>query len=152
MIEFENSITVDRSVQDVFDFTADLTNVPKWNYYVRSVVATSDRPGTEGATYHQVRRKDEQDLRIVRLEPNRSLVVETIPPSRPELHREMTFADEGGSTRITDRWRLDPGVPRLLEGLAANRARRGVRENLGKLKVLLETGRVMLQDGRTFTL
>jgi uncharacterized membrane protein len=151
MIEFENNITIIGSIQDVFDSAADLTNVPKWNYYVRSVVSTSARPRTEGAAYHQVRRKDEQDLRIIRLEPNRSLVVETISPSKPELRRVMIFVDDGGSTRITDRWELDLGVPRLLEGLAANRARRGVRENLGKLKVLLETGRVTLQDGRTLT-
>jgi uncharacterized membrane protein len=152
MIEFENSITIDRSAEEVFGFVADLTNVPKWNYYVRSVVSTSARPGTEGATYHQVRRQDEQDLRIVRLEPSRSLIIETVPPSKPELRREMTFADEGESTRITDRWQLNLGVPRLLEALAAKRVRNGVRENLRKLKVLLETGRVTLQDGRTFTL
>jgi uncharacterized protein YndB with AHSA1/START domain len=152
MIEFESSVTINRSLEDVFDFAADLTNVPKWNYYVRSVVPTSARPGTAGATYHQVRRKDEQNLRIVSLEPNQSLVVETIPPSKPELRREMIFADDGRSTRLTDRWELNLGVPRLLEGVAAKRARRGVRENLGKLKVLLETGRVTLQDGRTFTL
>ena len=152
MVEFENSITISRSVQDVFGFAADLTNVPKWNYYVQSVIPTSDRPGTEGATYHQVRRKDEQDIRIVSVEPNRSFVVETIPPSRPELRREMIFAGDEGSTRVTDRWELDLSVPGLLEGLAAKRASRGVRENLGKLKVLLETGRVTLQDGRTFTL
>jgi uncharacterized membrane protein len=152
MIEFENSITIRRSVEEVFDFVADLTNVPKWNYYVRSVVSTSARPGAEGATYHQVRRQDEQDLRIVRLEPSRSLTIETVPPSKPELRREMIFADDGERTHVTDRWQLNLGVPRLLEALAAKRVRNGVMENLRKLKVLLETGRVTLQDGRTFTL
>jgi uncharacterized protein YndB with AHSA1/START domain len=152
MIEFENSITINRSVEDVFRFAADPTNIPKWNYYVRSVVPTSDRVGAEGATYHQVRRKDEQDLRIVRTEPNRSFVVETIPPSKPELRRDMIFASEGESTRITDRWQLTLSVPKLLEALAANRAKRGVRENLGKLKRLLETGTVTFQNGRTVTL
>jgi hypothetical protein len=44
------------------------------------------------------------------------------------------------------------GVPGLLEPLAARRAKAGVRENLGKLKTLLETGRVTLQDGRSFAL
>jgi uncharacterized protein YndB with AHSA1/START domain len=152
MFEFENSITIHRSIEDVFRFVTDLTTVPKWNYYVRSVTPTSDHPGTEGATYHQIRKNDEQELVIASLEPNRSLVVESIPPSKPEFRREMTFAGDGESTTITDRWQLDLGVPRLLEGLAARRARSGVQENLGKLKVLLETGRVTLQDGRHFTL
>jgi uncharacterized membrane protein len=152
MFEFENSITIDRDIEDVFRFVTDLTTVPKWNYYVRSVTPTSDHPGTEGATYHQIRKNDEQELVIVKLEPGRSFIVESLPPSRPEFRREMTFALAGGSTTITDRWQLDLGVPRLLEGLAARRARSGVEENLGKLKMLLETGRVTLQDGRTFSL
>lgn len=152
MFEFENSITIDRPRQEVFALAADLTKVPLWNYYVRSVTPTSESPATEGATYHQVRKDDEQDLRIVRLEPGELFVVETIPPSKPELRREMAFAGEGDSTFLRDRWQLDMGVPKLLEPLAANRAKNGVRENLGKLKTLLEEGRVTLQDGRVITL
>jgi hypothetical protein len=44
------------------------------------------------------------------------------------------------------------GVPKLLEPLAANRAKAGVAQNLSKLKVLLETGRVTLQDGKSTSL
>lgn len=151
MFEFENSITINRPLEDVFGFATNLTRVPRWNYYVRSVVSTSEQPGTEGATYHQVRVDDEQDLRIVRLVPNELFVVETIPPSRPELRREMAFAGSSEGTFIKDSWQLDLGVPKLLEPLAANRAKNGVRENLGKLKTLLEEGQVRLQDGRVVT-
>jgi len=151
MLEFENEITINRSIDEVFDFVADPTSIPKWNYYVRSVVSTSEIPLAQGATYHQVRKDDEQDLRIVSVESNKSLVM-TIPPSKPELRREMIFTGIGESTRIKDRWRLDMGVPKLLEPLAANRAKSGVRDNLGKLKLLLEEGTVTLQDGRAFTL
>jgi hypothetical protein len=105
-----------------------------------------------GSTYHQVRREDEQDLRISKLEPNKSLIVETIPPSKPELRREITFEVQGNRTRIIDKWQLDKGIPKLLEPLAANRAKLGVRENLEKLKTLLESGKVTLQDGRSFSL
>ena len=152
MFEFENRITINRRNEDVFSFAIDLTSIPKWNYYVLSVAPTSSNPGTIGATYHQVRKIDEQDLRIVNLERNRSFIIETIPPSKPELRREMMFESDGEMTHITDRWHLDLGVPRLLQPLAANRAKNGVRENLGKLKALLEEGSVTLQDGRSFTL
>jgi hypothetical protein len=64
----------------------------------------------------------------------------------------MIFESDGEMTHITDCWHLDLGVPKLLQPLAANRAKNGVRENLGKLKVLLEEGNVTLQDGRSFTL
>ncbi len=151
MFNFENIIVIDRPIEDVFAFVVDLPSIPKWNYYVMSVEPTSPKSGSVGSTYHQIRKNDEQYLRISKLEPNQSLVVETIPPSKPELRREFLFEAQGESTRITDKWQLDMGVPKLLEPFAANRAKSGVRENLEKLKVLLEIGRVTLQDGRSFT-
>jgi uncharacterized membrane protein len=152
MFTFENTIVIDQPVDEVFDFVSDLISIPKWNYYVQSVTPTSGDPGSEGATYHQVRKNDEQDLRIARSEAGQVLVIESIPPSEPELRREMTFQADGNRTRLLDKWQLDMGVPRLLEPLAAKRAKSGVRENLGKLKTLLETGKVTLQDGRSFAL
>jgi uncharacterized membrane protein len=152
MFIFNNSVVIDRPIETVFAFVADLPSIPKWNYYVLSVVPTSPESGTVGSTYHLVRKEDEQDLKISKLEANKSLILETIPPSKPELRREITFEDQGNRTRIIDKWQLDLGVPKLLEPLAANRAKSGVRENLGKLKTLLESGRVTLQDGRSFSL
>jgi uncharacterized membrane protein len=152
MFTFENTVVIDQPIEKVFVFVVDLPSLPKWNYYVLSVSPTSPKPGVVGSTYHQIRKNDEQDLRISQLEPNRSLVVETIPPSKPELRREITFEAQGDGTRIIDKWQLDMGVPKLLEPLAANRAKSGVRENLEKLKVLLESGKVTLQDGRSFSL
>jgi hypothetical protein len=149
---FENSIDIDRPIENVFAFVADLPSIPKWNYYVLSVVPTSPESGTVGSTYHQVRKEDEQDLIIKILVLNKSLIVETIPPSKPELRREITFEGQDNRTRIIDKWRLDLGVPKLLEPLAAKRAKSGVRENLQKLKTLLESGKVTLQDGRSFSL
>lgn len=55
-------------------------------------------------------------------------------------------------TRVVDEWELDLGRPAILERLAVGKVRAGVRENLGKLKELLERGRVTLQDGRRVTL
>ncbi|HLO13488.1 MAG TPA: SRPBCC family protein [Anaerolineales bacterium] len=150
MFYFENTIVINRPVKEVFAFLVDLPSIPKWNYYVLSVVPTSPQSGSVGSTYHQIRKDDEQDLKISKLEPNQVLVVETVPPSKPELRREILFETEGQSTRVTDKWQLDMGVPKLLEPLAAQRAKTGVRENLDKLKELLEFGRVTLQDGRSF--
>jgi uncharacterized protein YndB with AHSA1/START domain len=82
MLHFDNRISIDRPLDDVFAFVADPQNIPEWNYYVANVVPTSlpPRPGTAGATYHQVRRDHEQDLKVKTLEPDRSLVLEAIPP------------------------------------------------------------------------
>lgn len=152
MIEFENSILIERPIEVVFAFLAEFENVPKWNYFVREVRKTSAGPAAVGATYRQVRMTDEQDFRVAEFELNRRLVVETLPDSSPEFMRRFTLQEEGEGTRILDEWELDLGRPAIIERLAVGRVRSGVRENLGKLKELLERGRVTLQDGREVVL
>jgi carbon monoxide dehydrogenase subunit G len=152
MIEFTNQVVVERPLDEVFGFVSDFENVPKWNYYVLEVSKTSGGPIGVETTYHQVRKTDEQDFRIVEYQPNRQVTVQTISPSSPEFEMRFTFEPEGNGTRITDEWKLDTGRPALLERLGAGRIRLAVLENLGKLKTLLETGKVRLQDGRQVAL
>jgi uncharacterized membrane protein len=45
MFTFENTVLIDRPVEDVFAFAADLPSPPKWNYFVRSVSPTSPQVG-----------------------------------------------------------------------------------------------------------
>lgn len=152
MIKFENGITIEKPVDEVFRFASDPENFPIWNYYVEEVERLTQEPLTVGARYHQRRRKDEQVLEIIALDPGHSITVRTVPPSRPELVREMTFESENGATQITDRWELKLGIPGVIEVVAKRRVREAVRENLGKLKTLLEAGQVVLQDGRIMRL
>jgi uncharacterized membrane protein len=148
MIEFTNEITVQRPVEEVFTFTADFENLPKWNYYVLEVAKKSQDPTGKGTEYHQVRKSDEQDFSITEYRPGEVVTVRTLPGSQPAFERQMTFTDLEGATRIVDEWQLDTGRPGLLERLAAGQVKQAVYENLGKLKELLETGSVQLQDGR----
>ena len=152
MLTFEQTIRINRPVAEVFAFLADLENLPKWNYYVLEVRKLSDGPIGIGTTYHQVRKTDEQELRITELEPNHIVAVLTVPPSSPALAMRFTLAQEGVTTRLSDSWQLDTGLPRLLEWLGARRIQTAVAENLTKLKELLESGQVVLQDGRHVTL
>ncbi|HEX6385937.1 MAG TPA: SRPBCC family protein [Anaerolineae bacterium] len=152
MIEFQNTIEIERPAKEVFDFLARFENLPKWNYFVLEVKKTSEGPVGVGATYHQVRKTDEQVFRVIEFEPNHTLALKTIPPSTPELEMRFTLQAEDGRTKVIDEWKLDTGRPALLERLFAGRVKLAVKENLGKLKQLLETGRVTLQDGQTATL
>jgi carbon monoxide dehydrogenase subunit G len=63
----------------------------------------------------------------------------------------FTLHAEADTTLIRDAWKLDMGVPGLLERLGARRIQSAAVENLSKLKELLEVGRVVLQDGRPAT-
>jgi carbon monoxide dehydrogenase subunit G len=152
MLEFENTIRVDRSIAEVFAFLSDLENIPKWNYYVLEVRKLSDGPIGIGTTYHQVRKTDQQDLRITELDQNHKVTVKTLPQSSPGLEMRLTLYEEGDTTRLRDEWKLDTGWPVLLERLAAQKVKSAVAQNLTKLKELLEEGQVVLQDGRQATL
>jgi uncharacterized membrane protein len=151
VLEFENTMRIDRPVDEVFAFLSDFENIPKWNYYVLEVRQLSDNPIGIGTTYHQVRKSDEQDLRIIEFEPNHTVAVKTLPQSSPDLEMRFTLYEEGNTTCIRDEWKLDTGRPAVLEKLTGGRIRSAVAENLAKLKELLEEGRVVLQDGRQAT-
>jgi len=151
MLDFGNTIRIDRPIGEVFAFLSDLENIPKWNYYVLEVRQLTESPIGIGTTYHQVRKTDEQDFRITEFEPNHTLAVKTLPQSSPGLHMRFTLYEEGNTTRIRDEWQLDTGRPAILERLTGGRVKSAVAENLAKLKELLEEGRVVLQDGRQVT-
>ena len=151
MLAFENTIRIDRTVAEVFAFLSDFEHIPKWNYYVLEVRQLFDNPIGAGTTYHQVRKSDEQDFRIIEFQPNHTVAVKTLPQSSPSFERKFTLYEEGDTTRIRDEWKLDTGRPAVLEKLAGGRVKSAVAENLAKLKELLEEGRVVLQDGRQAT-
>jgi uncharacterized membrane protein len=151
MLEFENIIRVDRPVGEVFAFLSDFANIPKWNYFVLEVRQLSESPIGIGTSYHQVRKTDEQDFRIIEFEPDHMVAVKTLPQSSPSFEMRFTLYEEGNTTRIRDEWKLDTGRPAILERLAGGRVKSAVAENVAKLKELLEEGRVVLQDGRQVT-
>jgi carbon monoxide dehydrogenase subunit G len=151
MLEFENTIRIGRRIDEVFAFLSDFENIPKWNYYVLEVRQLSESPRGTGTTYHQVRKTDQQDFRIIEFEPDHTVTVKTLPQSSPSFERRFTLYEEGDTTRLRDEWKLDTGRPAVLERLARGRIKSAVAENLAKLKELLEEGRVVLQDGRQVT-
>jgi uncharacterized membrane protein len=152
VLEFENTIPIERPIDEVFAFLSDFENIPKWNYYVLEVRQLSESPIGIGTTYHQVRKSDQQDFRIIEFEANNTVAVKTLPQSSPSFERRFTLYEEGETTRIRDQWKLDTGRPALLEWLARGRVKSAVSEDLTKLKELLQDRRVVLQDGRQVTL
>jgi uncharacterized membrane protein len=152
VLEFENTIRIDRPVEEVFAFLSDFENIPKWNYYVLEVRPLSEGLIGVGTTYHQVRKSDQQDLRIIEFEPRHTVAVKTLPQSSPDLEMRFTLYEEGITTRVRDEWKLNTGRPAIFERLAGGRIKSAVAENLAKLKELLEEGQVVLQDGRQVTL
>jgi uncharacterized protein YndB with AHSA1/START domain len=63
---FTNSVTIDRSVDEVFAFLSDFENVPKWNYAIGETRKSSPGPVAVGATYVQRRQisSDEREFHL----------------------------------------------------------------------------------------
>ena len=148
MLDFENTIRIERPAAEVFEFIADFENLPKWNYYVLQVQKTSPGGPALGTTYHQVRKTDEQSFRITQFEPNQRVAVKTLEGESPQLEMQLSLKAEGDATLVRDHWQLETGKPGLIEKLAAGRVKSAVAENLTMLKQLLEAGQTVLQDGR----
>jgi hypothetical protein len=149
-MHFTNTLIIDRSATDAFAFVSDFENMPKWNYFVQETTSQSPPGRGAGTIYRQRRRTDEQRFVVTDFEPDQLVAVRTLPPAR-DLQMRSTFEPHGGGTRPTDDWTLDTGLPRWLDRTGASRVSSAVRANLAKLKELLETGRVRLQDGRIKT-
>ena len=149
-MHFTSTLIIDRPVTDTFAFVSDFENMPKWNYFVEETSSESPPGRGAGTIYRQRRRTDEQRFVVTDFEPDQLVAVRTLPPAR-DLQMRFTFQPDGGGTRLTDDWTLETGLPRWLERIGASRVSSAVRDNLAKLKELLETGRVRLHDGRAET-
>jgi uncharacterized membrane protein len=147
MIDFTNSVSIDRPVDDVFAFLADFTNMPLWNYFVLEVRQIDQEPVGMGTVFHQTRKTDSQRFVVTEYQPPRRLAIKTLPPA-PALEMRFTLQPDGLATYLVDEWRFDSGRGPVLERLARGKVRSAVSDNLRKLKALLEQGRVTLQDGR----
>jgi len=149
-MQFTNSVVIARPVSEVFAFVSNFENMPRWNYFV--VETTNESAPDQGVatTYRQQRKTDAQRYVVTEYEADRRVAVRTVPPSA-DLEMRFSFESAGSSTRLTDEWQLHTGLPGWLEGISAGRVSSAVRQNLAKLKELLETGRVRLQDGRLET-
>lgn len=147
-MKFHNEIDIQRPIDEVFAFVAEMRNVPRWNYYVTDVIQEDGNSPQVGARYFQTRKNDSQHFVMTQFIKGHSLTVETEPGSEPVFTRHMQFKATPDGMRIIDHWTLQTAYPSILESLAMGKIRSAVAENLGKLKELLETGQTQLQDGR----
>ena len=78
--------------------------------------------------------------------------METLPSER-YLKMRFILSSEGNSTRLVDTWSVKVAWYEILVArLIKNKIKNAVADNLDKLKTLLETGKVTLQDGRDVSL
>ena len=143
MVTFENTVTIQRPVEDVFAFLAAFENVPTWNHAIESTKKISSGPVGVGSTYRQIRSepsRSQEGFEVTVFEPGGRLAVEgEIGP----FHARVAYLLEPmeGATKLINAVDLEPSsaASKLLAPFAGSKIKAAVAENLDTLKQILET-------------
>ena len=144
MIEVSDSITIWRLREEVYDFLVDVTNLPRWQSDVVSATITTAGEARVGTRFTEEIKLGPETItaecEITDLVPTQRIGF-TIKSSA--LHYEAVFAlsDVEGGTLVDVSAAFEPKGPRrVLEPVYAREVERGVRDELEKLKSLIEGG------------
>jgi uncharacterized membrane protein len=142
MAHAEECITINRSVDEVFDFILDGTNSLHWRPAVIDIQAVPGKPAGVGAVYKQGLkgpggRRINGDYQIIEACPGESIVFQVIAgPARPT--GTYRFEPVEGATRVTFTLHFEPkGLARLIDPMIAATMRSEVA-TLTNLKAYLE--------------
>ena len=143
MAHAEESITISRPVNTVFDFVLDGTKNPLWRSTVLDIERVPGKPSGVGAVYKQGLkgpggRRIDGDYEIVECRPNELIRFQVISgPARPT--GTYRFEAEGDSTRVTFTLHYEPkGLAKLMDPMIARTMRSEVAM-LSNLKAYLES-------------
>jgi len=142
-MEFRNTLTIRRPIEEVFAFLADFENVPRWNHAIESTTKTSPGPVGVGSTYRQIRlepSRSEEGFEVTVFEPGSRLAIDgEIGPFHARVDYRLEPIE--GATRLINDVELQPSsaVSKLLAPFAGSKIKAAVAENLDGLKRVLET-------------
>jgi hypothetical protein len=143
MAHAENSLSIQRSPADVYNFLLDGLNNPKWRPGVLDIARDPAAPAGLGAVYKQGLKgpggRIDGDYKITRLTPNALIEFQVVAgPARPT--GTYTLAADGDGTRVTFVLDFQPkGLARLMDGMIGKTMQSEVGY-LSNLKTLLESG------------
>ncbi len=141
-MKFSNSIHIHRSIIDVFDYLANLENLPRWNYAIQETRKISPGPIGVGSAYRQFRtlpKPMEERLEIQVYEPGHRLVVSGGFANFQGV-TSYVLDPLGDDTKLTNEIELHAsGVLGSLAALTTSNIKSAVAQNLTVLKELLES-------------
>jgi uncharacterized membrane protein len=141
----DSTVLIERPVEEVFGFVADLTNVSSMDPSVKSVQKTSEGPIQAGTTF-RIRQKAphlgksrEASVCYTAVKPNRKIDLKAMEgPSSPTAR--LTFERADGGTRVRVRGEPNPGGPlNVLSPLSTRQGQHLWDERLARLKRTMET-------------
>jgi carbon monoxide dehydrogenase subunit G len=134
-------IEIDRSPEEVFDYLADVSNLPQWQSGVHS--AELEGEPRAGAVFresrHMLGRELQTRLEIEEYERPTLFALRALDSPVPFTVRHE-LAPNGGGTRLTVTGEGDAGLlPGFAAGIMARRAEKQFRKDFERLKRLLES-------------
>ncbi|MEO7988461.1 MAG: SRPBCC family protein [Chryseolinea sp.] len=167
IIEFALSQNIECSIDKTFSFLSDLRNMPRWNYFIQRVTKISEGKVEVGTIYEQKRSRDKFLVKVVEFTPPHKAMFQLQPPG-PDLLIGFSLIEKEGQTHVQYNWKLDVQyylvlkyiptgafknwILSVIEKQILTKTKPAVEQNFAKLKTLLETGEVVLQDGRKMKL
>jgi uncharacterized membrane protein len=144
MTKLQHTITIERPVDEVWDYVLDTRNDPVWIGPVHDVGRGADQPVEPGLeieeTYSFLGVKLPMTLTVTEHEPRRHSAVSVSGPVGGQGSYDFEPVD--GGTRFTMTLETDAhGFFKLAEPVFARMARREVVTSVAQLKDILETGR-----------
>ncbi len=142
MIDIEVEAKIERPVEEVFAFVADVANDPAWNTDMLEARRIQDDPVARGTTY-EFRNKPFMGVsagtaEVVEFEPNRRHVVRAdMGKMTPTITHLFGSADGVTTVRRRIEFML-PGLMRLMQPLVRMMARKRNAVFLANLKRVLE--------------
>jgi carbon monoxide dehydrogenase subunit G len=143
MIEFEKSVFIKRSPQEVFDVITDPPKSTQWQSGVQSAEWTTDGPTGVGSTFKSRNRllgRDlESELMVTEWDPPRLVKIKTGSGPIPVEFRNKVES-QGDGTLLTLKAQAEVGgFFKLAEGLAGKQIEKQVENDLNNLKLLMES-------------
>ena len=142
MLNLEESVVVERPIEEVFAYLTDPAKIPDWQSSALEAHIEGGGPMRAGSTVLEQRkflgRRMESTMEVLEYEPPRRFRIKVSSGPVPfEVTNTLSAAD--GGTRINAALEGEPGgFFRLAEPLVARAIARELRNNLEQLKDLME--------------
>jgi uncharacterized membrane protein len=142
MAKVEASVVINRPIEEVFAFAANIENNAQWQSGVLEAQATSEGPIGVGTTYRYVAqllgRRIKADGEVTEYEPNRTYSFESTSGPFP-IEGGLTCEAAEGGTKVTLAVEADiGGFFKMAEPLVVRTIKKQFEADVGKLKDLLE--------------
>ena len=141
MIQYDVSMHLNRSVEEVFAFLSDASKHSSWQSDLIESEQLTDGPLRVGTRIREVRRLGRRPTayegEVIDFEPNKRFALQVM--TGPHVTASYTLTGEDGGTRLRFQFVMRTnGMMRLLEPLIVRSMRKQSASDFGRLKSILE--------------